>query len=366
MRSELACGGPRAWSRYRDNVARHLIGISRDLESRLWRALSEDRGHRQLRPSFGPILSTIWDEGRTLSVIAGELGISNQACSQVANLAERAGYLERRPNLEDRRSKLVTLTPRGRELVQRGIRIILETETEYVALVGLRRYRRFTSSLAALYRGLDLPAHVDPALVARASTSIGVLPPIAVRVQRELMQATLARGHVGLKMSHGQVLPFIGSDGGRIHEIARIHQVSRQAISATSRDLEDLGYLRREPDPRDRRGVVLRLTDRGTRLIGDSVAALDELERAFCKILGDARLDPLAEVARDLYQSLHLEEEVFEVGRQPEPSAMGSSQAQRGGNDIQGLATRLRSQLGRRDAARLAALLEPRATRKAT
>ena len=357
-----------AWPRYRNNLARHLIGVSRDLQSRVMHSLRQDLGYRGLRPSFGPLLSLIWDEARPLTAIAGELAISNQACSQLANLAEAAGYLERRADPGDRRSKVAVLTPRGRTLVEQAVQIILEIESEYAELLGPESYRRFTASLAALYQGLGLRTHADSALSASASQSIGVLPLIAVRVQRELMEATIARGHAGLKMSHGQVLPLIGPEGGRIHEIARIQQVSRQAISATSRDLAALGYLQREPDPRDRRGVVLQLTDRGIRLISDSVAALDGLERSFRDIPGGRRLERLQRVARDLYQALHLEEEVFQAGfEQPAaPSATSSRGAARDGHDILRLATKLRRQLGSRDAARLAALLEPRVTRTAT
>lgn len=355
-------GLPRAASRYRDNTARHLIGISRDLQTRVMSYLIEERGFSGLRPSFGPLLSLIWTEGRPLTAIAAQLAISKQACSQLANLAEEAGYLERKPDPDDRRAKLVMLTPRGRKLVEQGVQIILESESEYADLVGQTVYRRFTASLAALYRGLDIPSHVDPALTARASRSIGVLPLISVRIQRDLMEATLARGHAGLKMSHGQVLPLIGPEGGRIHEIARIQRVSRQAVSATSQELEALGYLRREPDPRDRRGVVLKLSNRGERLIRDSVAALDGLDDSFRATLGEKRLDHLQRVARSLYQALHLEEEIFGagVGRRATASAANAGRAGNGGHDIPGLAARLQRELGSRDTARLVALLESR------
>ena len=112
---------PRASSRYRDNAARHLIGISRDLQTRVMSYLTEERGYSGLRPSFGPLLSLIWTEGRPLTAIAGQLAISKQACSQLANLAEEAGYLERKPDPQDRRAKLVMLTPRGRKLIEQGV-----------------------------------------------------------------------------------------------------------------------------------------------------------------------------------------------------------------------------------------------------
>jgi DNA-binding MarR family transcriptional regulator len=356
---EPPAGHRRAQARYHDNLARHLIGVSRDLESRLLRALAEDCGHRDLRPSFGPLLSLIWRDGRPLTGLATELAISKQACSQLANLAEQAGYVERRPDPDDRRARRLLLTARGRSLVREAVRILLEIESGYADLVGTRAYRRFTAALAVLYRELGLPTHADPDLTAAARRSIGVLPLIAVRIQQELMEATLARGHSGLKMSHGQVLPLIGPDGGRIHEIARVQQVTRQAIHVTARDLERLGYLRRASDPRDRRGVVLTLTRRGARLIADSVAAVDGLEQSFAGILGRSRLEPLQRVARDLYRALHLEAEIFDTG-QAEP---GDSEHP---SDIEQLASRLRRQLGRRGAARLGALLQTTETRSTT
>ena len=351
----------RAWLRYRDNVARHLIGVSRDLQSRVMHSLSADRGYRGLRPSFGPFLSLIWDEGRPLTAVARDLAISKQACGQLANLAEAAGYLARSPNPEDRRSKLVKLTPRGRGLVEEGVRAILESESEYAVLVGVSCYQRFTTALAMLYQGLGLPTHADPALTEKASRSIGVLPLIGIQIQRELMEATIARGHAGLKMSHGQVLPLIGPDGARIHEIARIQRVSRQAISITSQDLEALGYLRRDPDPNDARGVILTLNARGRRLIADSVDAVDELEVALEKRLGGRRLENLQRVAHDLYHALHLEDEIFETRSiaRPRSRVAGDSEAWSGATDIEQLARKLRQRLGSRDAAHLASLLEP-------
>ena len=353
------------WPHYRDNLARHLIGVARDLQGRVQQALAEHHGHRDLRPSFAPFLTLLWEEGRPLRAVATELGISNQACSQLANLVEAAGYLERRPNPHDRRSKLVRLTPRGRALAEQGVRLILEREAEYAALVGPGSFRRFTGALAAVYRALDLPAHADPALLARAGRSAGLLPPIAVRIQRELMEETAARGHAGLKMSYGQVLPLIGPDGGRIHEIARLQRVTRQAISATTLELERKGYLRREPDPRDRRSVVLRLSERCAALIRDSVAALDALEARFRDALGETRLEQLREVARGLYRALRLEQEIFEprAAARPATDAPGGLSRAGGGSEIERLARRLRRRLGSGDAARLAALLEPPAWR---
>jgi DNA-binding MarR family transcriptional regulator len=132
--------------------------------------------------------------------------------------------------------------------------------------------------------------------------------------------------------------------------------VSRQAISVTSRDLEKLGYLSRERDPHDARGLVLRLTEHGVRLIEDSVAAVASLERSFARPLGSRQLEDLRRTAYELYHALRLEQEIFE-SRPPNAVASDSRARQRDDEEIRRLALRLRHQLGDLDAERLAARL---------
>ncbi len=330
-----------AWSRYRGNAPRHLIAIARDLQSRALRELHE-HGFEGVRPGFTPLLTRLWHESRPLTSLAGELAISAQACSQLVGHVEAAGYLERRPNPDDGRSRVARLTPRGRALIEESVQILLACDREYATHVGASAYQRFTVALAALYRGLGLPVHADSTLIARAGRSAGVLPVIANRIEQQLMETAIARGHVGLKLSHGAVLQHIGPEGARIHEIARIHRVSRQATHATARELEALGYVRRRADARDRRGGALALTERGAKLIADSVAAIDALEGSFRAILGERRFALVERVANDLYHALALSANAPAAG-----AAL----------DIEQLAARLRGQLGAADAARLAALL---------
>ena len=64
------------WERYRDNAARHLIGIGRDLQNRAMHDLTSDFGYKDLRPSLGPILSLVASQARPLGVLATQLAIS--------------------------------------------------------------------------------------------------------------------------------------------------------------------------------------------------------------------------------------------------------------------------------------------------
>jgi len=347
------------WQRYRANVARHLIGIARDLQVGVLEHLRDEQGYKGLRPSLGPFLSLVWLEGRPLTAIAAQLAISKQACGQLANLAEQSGYLERVPGPNQRRGKRVLLTPLGRALVEDAIRIIRERDSDYAALVGSARYREFTDGAASLFAGLGIPSHADLAVQAAGTRSMGVLPLLALAVQERLMEAALARGHAGLKISHGQILPLLGPAGMRLRDLASIHRVSRQAISVTSRDLERLGYVRRAPDSKDRRGVLLMLTARGERLIRDSVDALAGLEDLFAKILGDASFRAFEGVAAELFQALHLEEETFGGGtpRRAMLRAVDAARVSTGEADLHEIARTLERSLGRRDALALGRLL---------
>ncbi len=351
-----------AWPRYRDNLARHLIAVARDLQHRLMNHLVDACGHRDLRPSFGVLITLVAREPRPLSQLARELAISPQAASQLVNLAERAGYLARQSDPRDRRAKWPVLTEAGERLVRDAVAHLREIEADHARHVGDADYRRFSEALATLVQGLDLtPRRNGKAAVAQAGAaraSAGMLPIFAAHVEQTLMRATGERGHAGLKLSHGQILTLIGPSGARLHRLAKLHCVSRQAISATAQDLESLGYLRRDADPVDRRGVIVRLTERGTRLIEDSVGALDALEQAWKTLLDAEAFAALERGARRIYSALELEGEILSdafdgtaAGAQlDDPRASGAEELAR-------LAARLRVRLGSRDAARLAAHL---------
>jgi DNA-binding MarR family transcriptional regulator len=297
-------------ARYRDNWVRHLLGIAQDLDARVRGRLTQELGYEGLRPSLGPFLSLVWTEPRPLAELAEQLSISKQACSQLARLAEREGYLERVAGRADRALR-VRLTRRGRRLVEDAVRMILEAEACYADRIGADRLRRFTAASASLFFGLGIQEQTDPTLSAAARRSLGVLPLIAMHVEEELRAATGAKGHADLKLSHARLFALVGRDGARVSEMARLQGVSRQAISATVRDLESLGYVRRDTDESDGRGIRVRVTARGEALMRDSMEALDELEATFRRILGRRRQAELVTTAAELHRALQLEAEVF-------------------------------------------------------
>lgn len=293
---------------YRDNFARHILSITLYLQSEIMNALTLKHGHSQLRINFEPYIAIAGDKGARLSDIAQMLGISRQAANQIANQIEEAGYLIRTPDPSDGRAKLLTPTPRTKALLKQGAREAQRLQRQFADVVGDRELQQATASIAELDQTLGL---LLPFEQVETSPLAGLLPRLSDYITHKLLTLTVSRGHRGLKSSFGSVLTAIGPGGGRIQQIANARDVSKQAISATVSELEDLQYIVRRPDPQNARQVVLMFTDRGRELIADSIAAVDDLEAEFSEHLGRARLAQMQNVMARIYRSLHLEEDIF-------------------------------------------------------
>lgn len=81
------------------------------------------RGFSDLRPTFGLALRALHARPRTLTELAGELGVTKQAAAKVVGELERRSLIEREPSPADGRSTLLRLSPRGKSLVAAAIRI---------------------------------------------------------------------------------------------------------------------------------------------------------------------------------------------------------------------------------------------------
>ncbi|QRP49377.1 MarR family winged helix-turn-helix transcriptional regulator [Amycolatopsis sp. FDAARGOS 1241] len=81
--------------------------------------------------------------------------------------------------------------------------------------------------------------------------------------QRELFLKLAEQGFDDLHPRHGVVLAYLDPGGLRATEIARLSGQAKQAIGVLVDELEDLGYVERQPDPGDRRAKLVCPTERG-------------------------------------------------------------------------------------------------------
>lgn len=108
------------------------------------------------------------------------------------------------------------------------------------------------------------------------------------------LHAELARqGHPDMRPLHGFVFQAIGTGGITAAELGRRLGISKQAAGKTIDNLERLGYVERDHDPRDARRRTVRLTDRGVESLVRSARIFEELRARWAAVLGEERLRAL-------------------------------------------------------------------------
>lgn len=325
------------WPAYQSNFARHVLGVARFLQSDTMATLRNEQGHTALKLSYEPYISLIGEHGVSLTEVADALGISKQAANQTANQIEKAGYIHRVSSDTDKRSKLLQLTDRGLNLLADGAAAYKLTESKILSAAPRCDIKELASALDQLVSQLNL-SPIDTRQVKFGAQLSRLSDHINVR----LMTLTSEFGHPNLRLSFAHILLHIGPRGTRMQDVAKVRQVSKQAISAIALELEELGFIYRDAEVGNKRQQILRFTAQGVQLIGDSVTAVGRLKQEFSEYLGTEKMQRLESEFHYLYQQLGLKHEEFGDLYQPE---------------LHKLASELRKQLGKDKAHDLARIL---------
>ncbi|HEY3774312.1 MAG TPA: MarR family transcriptional regulator [Solirubrobacteraceae bacterium] len=104
------------------------------------------------------------------------------------------------------------------------------------------------------------------------------------------VRAELAQNGFGdVTPAQSALLRNVGDDGARPSELAAHADVTRQAITKLVDELERLDLVRRDPDPDDGRGVIIRYTDRGRAGVAIARDRMLALERSYATQVGAER-----------------------------------------------------------------------------
>jgi DNA-binding MarR family transcriptional regulator len=98
-----------------------------------------EAGHPSIRQGHGCVFRFIDAEGSRLTDLADSSGLTKQAVGEVVADLEGLGYVERAPDPDDGRAKLIRLTERGGEARQTAIEIFGEIEREWGERFGAER-----------------------------------------------------------------------------------------------------------------------------------------------------------------------------------------------------------------------------------
>jgi DNA-binding MarR family transcriptional regulator len=152
-------------------------------------------------------------------------------------------------------------------------------------------------SLSSRFTGSDAEA-----TAASPPPLIGALLRIPFETVRDRMLTGLhERGFTDLIAAHLDVFQYPGPENQRPIELAAQTRMSKQALNYLLGQLEQLGYLTREPDDSDQRSKRIRSTPRG-RAAGKAIREIvQEVEVEWEQQLGPRKFAQLRDLLAQLY-----------------------------------------------------------------
>src|SRR5918998_3837695 len=108
------------------------------VEGELFARLAE-AGYPELRPTHGCVFGTIGNGGDRLTALAERARMTKQAVGEVVSELEELGYVERVPDPDDGRAKIIRLTERGQASYELGYEIFASIQQGWEQRFGTER-----------------------------------------------------------------------------------------------------------------------------------------------------------------------------------------------------------------------------------
>ena len=121
-----------------------------------------ERGHGAIRVAHGAVFQHLDEGGTTVSALAERAGMTKQAMAELMHYLEGHGYVQREPDPEDRRAKLVKLTDLGREVVAIVLGLVPEMEARIIDALGKTRWRELRTDLRTIQSLFDPDSSSGP------------------------------------------------------------------------------------------------------------------------------------------------------------------------------------------------------------
>lgn len=140
-----------------DDIAILVVGAARVVADRLGEAVAR-AGIEDMRPPFGFVIRALSDQERTLTELAGLLGVTKQAAIKVVDEMETRGFLTRNADPDDRRVKVLRLTPKAEKVRSAALAASHELERALRAEVGdgaVDELRRALETLLAQHGAIE-------------------------------------------------------------------------------------------------------------------------------------------------------------------------------------------------------------------
>ena len=122
-------------------------------------------GHPGVRPSHSRVFENLDSDGTRLTVLAARAQMSHPSMSELVGSIERLGYVERVPDPNDGRARVVRLTGKGRTLQRQALAELRKLEAEWSRRAGPVAGQELAAALGRIGTSDDAAGAPDPHLI---------------------------------------------------------------------------------------------------------------------------------------------------------------------------------------------------------
>jgi DNA-binding MarR family transcriptional regulator len=103
-----------------------------------------------------------------------------------------------------------------------------------------------------------------------------------------------------IRPTHGCIFRFVRGEGLRLTVLANLAGMTKQSVGEIVDDLVKRGYVKRIPDPEDRRAKLICLTERGEKAQATGLALFARVEEQWKERYGAERIEKLRELLEEI------------------------------------------------------------------
>src|ERR1044072_2642922 len=103
-----------------------------------------------------------------------------------------------------------------------------------------------------------------------------------------------------IRPTHGCVFRFVKGGGLRLTVLAEMAGMTKQSVGEIVDDLEVRGYVKRRPEPDDKRAKIICLTERGERGQATGLALFAKVEKQWAERYGTERIAQVRELLEEV------------------------------------------------------------------
>jgi DNA-binding MarR family transcriptional regulator len=132
----------------------------------------------------------------------------------------------------------------------------------------------------------------------------GLLAQVKALAVQDLFRRMAQAGFDDVREGHGCVFGFVDLDqGSRLTDVAERARLTKQAVGEAVAELEQLGYVKRVPDPADGRAKIITFTERGREAALTGRRLFAEIEDEWAERFGEERIAEMRAAAEEIAES---------------------------------------------------------------